>query len=466
MHLRLWLICFIFSSLQLCAGGNLNAHDYPFIIVTSDTVKQLPPFTDQQFYSISTGVIFKVAKTDINPNDPFLELYRNEIVPMINQGHLQLRKIYIRGAASPEGPYKFNQWLGKNRTQALLTELQKELRFQYLEPEIDLSSVTEDYGYLCLLMEEANDPDYRTVKQIYDHCNGDELTCKQQLQSAQGGKLWFRLLKQYFPQLRAARMVMWFSEPDQAHAPLSLAISGIQSQPLTIPEPTLSGTPALLAEIPTTQQPIIKQRQRLLAVRTNLAHDFFYMPQFGWAFSPNLQLEYFPRTGHYTYNIGFTWSNHRHWSSHEFFQIRDLQLEVRRYFKGEAQFTGGYLGLYLHGDKYGIGLSESKGWQGEGGGGGLSIGYTVSLNKRKSLRLEFMAAVGYYLTYYDPYVWGDPRNGDTSNDWYFYDTTLNKNQYKERNNKFTWIGPTNFGIQITYDILYRKRRIVQKGDSL
>lgn len=207
-------------------------------------------------------------------------------------------------------------------------------------------------------------------------------------------------------------------------------------------------------------------RRHLIAVRTNLLHDFFYMPNFGWAFSPNLQLEYYPKDGHYTYNIGLTWGTNRRWSSQEFFQVRDLQLEVRRYFKGGGEFMGAYLGAYLNGNKYGIGLDRNKGWQGEGGGAGLSIGYTVPLNKRKNLRMEFMAAVGFYMTYYDKYVWGDPRNGDTSNDWYYYDTTLNKDQYKERNNKFTWFGPTNVGIQVTYDIIYRKRKSSQKGGRL
>ena len=29
----------------------------------------------------------------------------------------------------------------------------------------------------------------------------------------------------------------------------------------------------------------------------------------------------------------FTFSNHRHWREHKFFQIRDLQFELRRYFR-------------------------------------------------------------------------------------------------------------------------------------
>lgn len=106
----------------------------------------------------------------------------------------------------------------------------------------------------------------------------------------------------------------------------------------------------------------------LIAIRTNLIHDLLYVPQFGFAYGGNIQLEYYPKKGHYTYNIGFTFSNHRHWDDYKFFQIRDLQLELRRYFKGGAAFTGTYLGVYAEGTIYGIGFSKTKGWEGEGGG--------------------------------------------------------------------------------------------------
>lgn len=457
------LILTSYISLSLCVGSKANAQEkaFPFIIVTSDTVKNLPAFTDEDFYNKSTGVVFQAAKSDIRPDDPFFSLYRNEILPLVNNSHLQLRKIYIRGAASPEGSYATNQRLGRARTQALLTELQKELYHQYLKPEIDLNSVTEDYGQLCILMKEANDADYQTVKKIYDGCNGNEQTCKKELMAAQGGKLWARMLKEYFPQLRSARMIMWFSEPDSDHTPISLAMHRPGCSVLCYNADQPYGKPEV--EYTPVSEPVKTEKQRALAIRTNLLHDLLYMPQFGFAPGANVQLEYYPKDGHYTYNLGFTWTTHRHWDDHKFFQVRDFQFEVRRYFKGKAEFTGAYIGAYAHGNKYGIGLSDTKGWQGEGGGAGLGIGYVMPLTKKKNLRLEFMAAVGFYMTYYDPYVWGNPVTGTVDND-YYYDYLGSASDFKERNHRFTWFGPTNFGIQLTYDIIYRKRN-AQKGGS-
>jgi hypothetical protein len=199
-----------------------------------------------------------------------------------------------------------------------------------------------------------------------------------------------------------------------------------------------------------------EERLPLIAVRTNLVHDFFYMPNFGFASSPNLQLEYFPLRGHYTFNLGFTFSNHRHWNNYKFFQIRDLQLEVRRYFKEGHPYRGGFLGVYAHGFAYGIGFNENKGWEGEGGGAGISGGYTLKLNRRGNFRLELTAAVGFFLTKYDPYVYGNPQTG-TKDGKYYYDYMGKKSQFKKRNQQFTWLGPTNLGIQLTYDLIYRKK---------
>lgn len=436
--------------------------DFPFIVITTASDEETPQFKDEEFYTMSTGVIFQVNKTFIRPDDPFFTLYEEEILPRITLQHLQLRKVFIRGAASPEGPYANNRRLGQGRSKALLDALRSRLRNQYIETDAEVSSVTEDYGYLCYLMREANDPDYQTVQDIYDLCRGDEPCCKQKLMAAQGGKLWRRLLKEYFPRLRSARLILWFSEPDREHAPLS-EITPLQADSVTLlglPEPQMaplvypSPWAGTIAEQAPAQEYI---RRHLIAVRTNLAHDLFYMPQFGWAMSPNVQLEYYPLDGHYTYNAGLTWGTHRHWDTQEFFQVRDVQLELRRYFRGNGDFTGLYASAYAHGDKYGIGLSPKKGWQGEGGGAGLGIGYVMPLNRRGNLRLEAMATAGFYLTYYDPYIYGNPITGTIDGD-YYYEYFGAASDFKKRNHQFSWFGPTNLGLQLTYDIIYRKKK--------
>lgn len=429
---------------------------FPFIIITSDTVTSLPALSDEEFYRRAASVYFVVNRTDIRPDDEAVSLYRSQVLPLLNDEHYQLRKVFIRGAASPEGSYENNRRLGQGRSAALLRELSKGLEHQYMQLDKEVSSITEDYGYLCLLMKEAGDPDYETVKAIFDSCDGDEKCCKQKLMAHDNGRLWRRLLQVYYPRLRSARVVLWFSRPDEKHAPVRADITPVEQ---TLPEICLSDLPGhcSLLPLPEVEVQPAGPRRHMIAVRTNLVHDFFYMPGMGWTPSPNVQLEYYPLSGHMTYNLGMTWGTHRKWKTHEFMQVRDFQFELRRYFRGGGRFLGPYLAAHLHGDVYGIGLDAKKGWEGEGGAASLSVGHVMKLTRRGDLRLEFMAEAGFFLTLHDPYVYGNPFGGKDTG-LYYYNYLGSAEDFRKRNHMFTWFGPLNVGVQLTYDIIYRKRQ--------
>ena len=105
---------------------------------------------------------------------------------------------------------------------------------------------------------------------------------------------------------------------------------------------------------------------------------------------------------------------------------------------------------------YGIGFGKTKGWEGEGGGGGLSAGWVWPLNRKGNLRLEVSASLGVLYTRFDPYVYGNPINGQEDG-LYYYDYLGNTSEFRERNHQLFWVGPTNLGLHLTYDIIYRKR---------
>ena len=446
------VVAFVIISISatLNAAQYQQLDNYPFVFISEQETEADPVITDSIFNAAARGIIFNVNRTELRPGEPFIKIYNEEIVPMLLSKDLVLKGLIVRGAASPEGPWENNRRLGIGRTARLVEFIKAPLDNEYFaDGDIATSSITEDYEYLVVLMRAAGDEQADTVAAMVKECGGDERCCKERLKAHNGGKTWRRLLKEYFPSLRQARVVMWFSRKRT----LPAINSGIT---------TTEFTP--VCAVPTIPQPefgIKWTRRHLIALRTNLLHDFFYMPDFGWAPSINAQLEYYPLDGHYTYNLGFTWSNHRHWNEQKFFQIRDLRLEVRRYFKGGGEFIGPYLDVYAHGSIYGIGLSQHRSWQGEGGGGGIGAGYTMALNKQKSLRLEFSVEFGAFYTRYDPYVYGNPITGDITGDNnkdYYYDFIGNASQFKKRNHQFFWLGPTNAGIHLTYDIIYRKRK--------
>ena len=426
--------------------------DFPFVFVSGDSVSAPPLITDSLFDAASRGIRFRVNSTQLQADDSFVRIYREQIVPYLRSNDMQLRQVFVKGAASPEGSYQNNVRLSRLRTQRLIAFLSEELGqpLDAAQP-IDAKSITEDYGRLVAMMAEAADKDADRVANVWQQCQGDEACCKQQLMALDGGRLWQRLKQQYFPALREARGILWFA---QKHIH--------RLQPVAITHDATFAQPQLPQQIdlPLAEQPQAPQRytrRHLIAARTNLVHDLLYVPQFGWAYGGNIQLEYYPLRGHYTMNAGFTFTNHRHWQDYKFFQLRDAQLELRRYFRGGGIFRGPYLGVYGEYTVYGIGFSKQKGWEGEGGGGGLTLGWVWRLNKKGNLRIEASASLGLFITRYDPYVYGNPFSGKEDG-LYYYEYYGNADQFQERNHRFTWFGPTNAGLHLTYDIIYRKRK--------
>ncbi len=438
--------------------------DFPFVFVSDETVHIPPTINDSLFDAAARGIRFKVNSSDIQATDPFIPLYREKLVPWLKSQDMQLRQVYVKGAASPEGPYQNNVRLSRQRTQRLIDFLNKELGDVVVQKPVDAKSITEDYGLLVKMMQQADDPNYDRVNKIWIDCQGDEACCKKRLMALDRGKVWRQLKQQYFPALRQARVILWFArkrpkKPSLEEVPQGAIVMDspppTQGVEIKVPEPVLPQQP---------EEPVKYTRRHLIAARTNLVHDLLYVPQFGWAYGANIQLEYYPLKGHYTYNAGFTFTNHRHWSDYKFFQIRDFQLELRRYFRGGGVHKGLYLGAYGEFTKFGIGFSKTKGWEGEGGGGGLSLGYTCALNRKGSLRLELSVSAGVFIARHDPYVYGNPITGDEDG-LYYYDYHGNTSEFNERNHQFNWFGPTNAGIHITYDIIYRKKKPVNAQEE-
>ena len=456
----------LLSALPTKAGSNTDdgtaykpLPGYSFIYVSEAENAVLPDITDSLFNADAQGIRFAVNRTELRPDEPFIRTYRNKILPLLRNKGLVLRRILVRGAASPEGPYENNRRLGNERTRRLVDFIGSQLDSDFHADRIQSSSICEDYDYLIHLMTKASDPEANAVSKIWHGSGGSEEECKRKLQRLHGGKTWQRLKSQYFPTLRQARVMIWFGRkveeetvnltipPNKSTTAIKIVTDNTiaHADTITLTQPVLNDIPLSTIRLP------------LIAVRTNLVHDFFYMPNFGFAPSGNIQLEYFPSNGHITYNIGFTFSNHRHWQDCKFFQLRDLQLELRRYFRNGHPYRGAFLGAYIHGFAYGIGFNKNRGWEGEGGGGGISYGYTMRLDHKGAIRLELTAALGFFLTKYDPYIYGNPITGELDGK-YYYDYLGNASTFKKRNRQFTWLGPTNLGVQLTCDILYHKKK--------
>lgn len=421
---------------------------------------------DSTFVTDSRPIIFTVNKTDIRRED--YEWIIDSLIPRLNAVGAE-GKIIGRSAASPEGMWTNNIRLANGRRKAALDFFAK-LGVDTARVKID--PVYEDYELLVEMMRLKGDRDYPRVRYMVRRYGADVTNnykkasaLKNELRKADDGFLWHRLLQEYFPLLRGVRIMVYDPEKitrDRLHLE--------QLGYITLPgQRGLRYTPGVLQDV----MPAILDRRELLSVKTNILEWGAYVPQYGWCPMPNFTVEYYPLHGHFTYAFSFDfpwWQGNT--SNHKYFQLRNYTPEVRYYLRSGdvnkvgygygAAFKGFYLSAYANMFLYGIGLNKDKGWQGEGFGGGLGIGYTLPLSRDGHWRLDFLAQFGYFWTKYDPYVYGCPVE-EVEDGLYYYDWTLDADLFRERQYRYQWLGPTRVGITLSYDILYRRRQ--KKGIS-
>ena len=429
---------------------------YPYVIIIDEG--EDADISDELFYRNAASVVFKVSKWDLPAEDKTLHELHDSVLPRISRDSLRIVRVKMRGAASPEGPEKFNRFLSQQRQKALYDFVAEQLQLPQGDSLL-LETATEDYDYLYKRMMQDGDPDFGRVKHLFDEymprLEYDRL--KRALRSIDGGRLWRRLLTTYFPSLRAARLVIV-----------------CQRKPEPKPEPIVVVEPVKPVEVrePAKPEPWVERypRREMLSVKTNLLFYGVYMPSGynRWCPIPNIAIEYYPLKGHFTYgaSIDFPWWQDYH--AYKYFQIRNYQLETRYYLRSGnidrrpegkgAAFRGLYLQAYGNLGLFGICFDAKRGWVGEGIGGGIGIGYVLPLTRKGHWRLEFQLQAGIFHCKYDPYQYENTVNPDYHDDLYYYKWSDDPDLFKKRQYRFTWIGPTRVGVTLSYDLLYRKAR--------
>jgi len=472
------------SSSPAPEGIDMSFYDrYPYLIVIGEGGSA--DISEDYFFRNAATVVFKVAKYALPYGDPTLRELTQVVLPQMKRDDMQIVRVMMRGAASPEGTEALNRVLSEKRQKALYDYVKNYLKIPQSD-SLRLESATEDYSFLCRQMQQAGDPDAERVSQLFDEHmpRGQYAELKKVLQTIDGGRLWRRMLNTYFPSLRAARMVIVCKKrkpkPVVSKSPVSPIGSLAQIEPLVpqaadmpalvIPGLSLTPAPLEMAETPEPETGILRYpRREMLSIKTNLLFYGVYMPGYNrWCPIPNVAVEYYPLRGHFTFGASFDcpwWQNY--WG-HKYFQVRNYQLEARYYFRrGDielrpegkgAAFKGWYLQAYGNVGLFGICFDERRGWVGEGGGGGIGVGYVMPLSKKGHWRLEFQLQAGVFVCKYDPYQYENPVDPNYRDHLYYYDWTQSPSLFKTRQYRFTWFGPTRIGVTLSYDLLYRKAR--------
>lgn len=196
-------------------------------------------------------------------------------------------------------------------------------------------------------------------------------------------------------------------------------------------------------------------RKPIIGLSTNVLYDVTYLPGYGLTSIPSFSLEFYPgKSAHWTLGLDFETPWWKHPDTHRYLQINNLTLWTRRYFRTRACEAERFGGLYLLGNlnaaRYGIGFDE-KGWQGEGLGASLGVGYKWTLGER--VTLDAGIAAGLFWSQYDPYFWGNDANR-----WYYYDYPGDPDEFVPRRMHLLWLNVTRIYFNIGFDLFKKTKK--------
>ena len=169
-------------------------YSYVRFVNERDSIK----LTDEEFFDIAGKVVFPINKYTLPRRDSLIMELEKEVFPLINKDSLELVHLIIRGATSPEGPYRFNKMLGEKRAETLFDFIKSHLLTPIDDDAFSMDFDPEDYRTLCLMMKRQSDKDYAYVQTICDKYIAAKniARLKTELRNARQGTLWRRLFRE------------------------------------------------------------------------------------------------------------------------------------------------------------------------------------------------------------------------------------------------------------------------------
>jgi hypothetical protein len=345
-----------------------------------------------------------------------------------------LDSVVINGYASPEGSATFNIRLAGERAQTVRTYIIQHFP-QVSNGKIFTHSRLTDWRELAQLI--AGDTSMPNRQEALTALSNPGLSDQQllsRLQAIGNGAVYQYIRQHYAAALRQVITVLFYTrQPAQPPRPNPPA-------PPVRPEPQ----PAVQHRVDTVFIDNSEWiRKPLFALKTNLLFDL--------ASALNVEVEVplgkrWSVAGEYI----FPWWL---WERKQYcLETLSGNLEGRYWFGDRDRhrlLTGWFAGLYGSAGYYDLEWGK-RGDQGEFFGGGLSVGYAHTINKRGNLRLEYSLGVGYLTTHYREYhpLYGPDYGLDDK--WYLI---------REKNDRKNWIGPTRAKISLVWllDYGYKKK---------
>lgn len=361
--------------------------------------------------TVGVKVYFRQGYSKLQPafrgNGIRLDEFMRRVSEMHADSTARLNSIDIVAYASPEGPYTLNKRLARKRADNICAYLRGKMPF-LSDTLYNVRPQGVDWNGLAAMVEASNMRYRSEVLNILRNVpettyrNGKLVDSRlKRLMDLRGGRPYWYLYENFFPELRAAGayVVCDFERIAQVEEPDTVPVEQVVEiiEPVVIEETdTVVSIPADTLDLVTNHSDLLPARERdydrwaiksnalyLAAGVTNIGGEYAFHPH--W--SVDLPLVYSPYTIARRYRMRFLY----------------IQPEARYWL--DRPMKGHFFGVHLHAGVFNVSLDDKNRYQSEKGfhGGGISYGYAMPLSRRWSM--EFTVGVGYaftkYCTYYN-----------------------------------------------------------------
>lgn len=324
----------------------------------------------------------------------------------------RIDSIVIYSYASPEGPYRLNKRLARERGERARRYLLENMASVRNFPDslIIIKPVAENWGGLVDIVYKyypyADKQDVMHLLTREDVSNDEK---KELLKKLNGGRPWRYIKAKILPNLRYATWVAeWVYVP---YVPETVpAIEPVDQ--ITPVNPTvyaeIQSNPQI-APVSHRVQPVEEGCKTILALKTNLLYDVLSLTNF------SVEVPFCKDRMSVLYYHQFPWWTWGQADNEFCTRFLSIGAEARWWFKTKDRLNGHFLGAYAESGKYDFEYQRSICYQGEFYSAGLSYGYAMPIGRH--LNLEFSISAGYASIAYRGYspsedyeiLWRDPN---------------------------------------------------------
>lgn len=349
-----------------------------------------------------------------------------------NDSSWVVKKVTVKGSASPEGPVELNRTLSRKRADAIS---------RHFAAYTDDSSIPTEFlfeganwnGLRALVEATPGVPDSVDVVRIIGLDSSDRLA---RLKRLSGGTTYRWLLNNLFPKLRSSSVVIFSLHREEVpEAIKERVIATVDTTTRVYIEDDVVETTV----VPVTAEPEVSpvpadDYVRRLYIKTNAI---------GWAMAiTNIAFE-IDVVPHLSVTLPLYYSAWEYGSHKVKFRTCAFQPELRLW--NNPSNMGFFGGIHFGVAQYNVAVGGKYRFQDHNGhtpalGGGLSVGYRCTLGHSQRWMMEFTAGAGAYKLHYD-----------------VFDNSSVPHGMKLYERRKTFVGIDNVGVTFIYAIPLRKK---------